>query len=98
MAALHTEQLEYLLTHLVQQVGNVDTLGVFPAYHLPSTALLRSRSRDVCFIANTDPHNRPGSHWLAFYYRARFRTLEYFDSYGFPLEAYRKVCSSLKVA
>lgn len=96
MAALHTEQLEYLLVHLVQRLGYVDILGVFPADLLPTVALLRVRSRDVCFIANTDPHNRPGSHWLAFYYRARFRTLEYFDPYGFPLNTYKKVYSSFK--
>jgi len=96
MAALHTEQLDYLLTHLVQRLGYVDTLGVFPADLLPSMATLCTRSRDVCFIANTDPHNRPGSHWLAFYYRARYRILEYFDSYGLPLTMYAKLCSVLK--
>ena len=62
MAALHTEQLEYLLVHLVQRLGYVDILGVFPADLLPTVALLRVRSRDVIFIANTDPHNRPGFH------------------------------------
>lgn len=95
MAALHTEQLQYLLTHLVQHIGQVDTLGAFPADCLPTAKLLRSRSRDVCFIANTDPHSSPGAHWLAFYYRARYRTLEYFDSYGIPLALYKTVAKSL---
>ena len=92
--ALHTEQLQYMLTHLVQDVGKVDTLGVFPADCIPSAKVLRVRSRDVCFIANTDPHGSPGAHWLAFYYRARYRTLEYFDSYGLPLSLYKTVAKS----
>jgi Adenovirus endoprotease len=95
MAALHTEQLQYLLAHLVQRVGKVDILGVFPGDCLPSAKLLRARSRDVCFITNTDPLNSPGAHWLAFYYRAPYRTLEYFDSFGFPLNFYKLVAKSV---
>lgn len=91
MAALHTEQLEYLLEHLAQVTGEVDYLGVFPADQVPSIALLLSRSRDVCFVSNTDPLGKPGSHWLAFFYYASYRVLQYFDSYGQPLHTYNDV-------
>lgn len=91
MASLHTEQLDYLLAHLAQVTGKVDYLGVFSADCVPSVALLASRSRDACFVSNTDPLGKPGSHWLAFFYYASYRVLEYFDSYGLSLHAYNNV-------
>lgn len=36
-----------------------------------------------CFIANTDPADQPGSHWIAFYCPVE-GPLEYFCSYGLP--------------
>jgi hypothetical protein len=33
-------------------------------------------------VANTDPHNRPGEHWIAIYISADRRHGEYFDSFG----------------
>ena len=44
--------------------------GVFPSDRLPKTG---------AFIANIDPHNKPGSHWVAFWLPNI-----YFDSYGRP--------------
>ena len=34
-----------------------------------------------CFIVNTHPRNKPGQHWLAFYYDKN-KTCFFFDSYG----------------
>ncbi len=39
----------------------------------------------VCFVANTDPSNRPGQHWVAFYFPPS-GPAEFFDSYGFEAE------------
>jgi Adenovirus endoprotease len=99
MAALHTEQLEYLLTHLATRLSAtnpVDSLGVFPANCIPSLHTAQQRCRDVCFIVNTDPHDKPGAHWLAFYYDCTRRTLEYFDSYGLNIKQYRSVYSTIE--
>lgn len=99
MAALHTEQLEYLLTHLatrVSAISPVDSLGVFPANCVPSLQAAQRLRRDACFIVNTDPHDKPGTHWLAFYYDCTSRTLEYFDSYGLNIKQYRNVYSCIE--
>ena len=98
MAALHTEQLEFLLVHLAQRhtsENRVISLSVFPANCIPSIRDAQQRAYDVCFIVNTDPHDRPGQHWLAFYYDSTKRILEYFDSFGFPLKYHSVVNSNL---
>lgn len=33
------------------------------------------------FVINTDPSNKPGSHWIAFYF-PKYGSSEFFDSYG----------------
>ena len=38
-------------------------------------------------IANTDPHDQPGTHWIAMYFVSPDES-EFFDSYGFPAESY----------
>jgi hypothetical protein len=51
-------------------------VGVFPCDYLPNL------QPGQALIANTDPHTKPGQHWVAFY---RSNTgLEYFDSFGLP--------------
>ena len=93
MASLHTEQLDYLLQHLLQSSGGAVVAGVFPADCVPT---LHHRSdNDVCFVLNTDRHGLPGAHWLAFYYDNDRKRLEYFDSFGQPLSLYRSVSQSL---
>jgi hypothetical protein len=57
-------------------------LGALPADKLPSAEHLRRFSATaVCLIANTDPSDRPGQHWVA-YYLAPGGELEFFDSFG----------------
>ena len=51
-------------------------LGVFAIDRLPGR--LPSR-RPLLLVCNTDPHDRPGEHWIAMYIDTRG---EYFDSFG----------------
>ena len=53
--------------------------GVFPADMLPKQKL---KNRPCGLIANTDPSDKPGEHWVAFYIDMD-GNVEYFDSYGF---------------
>ena len=53
--------------------------GVFAADKLPKYI---PRNKHVCLIANTDPANKPGQHWVAFYYTRSH--VFFFDSYGRP--------------
>jgi len=52
--------------------------GVFAADTLPHNPPI-----PCALIANTDPENRPGQHWVAFYIESNGHG-EYFDSYGRP--------------
>ncbi len=40
-----------------------------------------------CFILNTHTRNKPGEHWLAFFYDSNGKC-EFFDSYGLPPVVY----------
>lgn len=53
--------------------------GVYPRDRLPR----RIPKRPAAYVINTDPHNKPGEHWLALFFDRR-GGVEYFDSYGFP--------------
>ena len=64
-------------------------IGVFPRNKLPQIY-----SYPCCFIINTDPDNKPGEHWLGFYFDKN-RFCEFFDSFGlsprlYGLESYIK--------
>lgn len=41
------------------------------------------------YIANTDPSEKPGEHWVAFYFTTPEHG-EFFDSYGHPPQFYNK--------
>ena len=89
MAALTTEQLEYLLNRIVQMHAlHVDVLGVFPADCFPFARLRNRTARDACFVMNVDPHDKPGKHWTAFYYVSAQHALFHFDSFGLPLTVF----------
>lgn len=53
-------------------------LGTFPCDRIP-----RKPRPLTCFISNTDPHNKPGEHWVAFWVSRKGNTF-YFDSFGLP--------------
>ena len=59
----------------------VHWLGVFARDQLPP--LGRSQHRPFALVVNTDPTDKPGAHWLAFFASAT-KPLEMFDSYGLP--------------
>ena len=52
--------------------------GVKPSDRLPANPPYPS-----AFVVNTDPHNKPGKHWVAFYID-QDRNGDYMDSYGRP--------------
>ena len=52
-------------------------LGVFPIDRLPQQIPHR---RPLLLVCNTDPHDKPGEHWIVLFVHARDG--EYFDSYG----------------
>ncbi len=91
MTALNTYELRTLLHKVANRHGQMMVLGVFPADQLPSMRSLRTALANAplcCFIANTDPANRPGTRWVLFI-ASQTRGivhLEYFDSYGLPIE------------
>lgn len=66
-----------LFRHLKKRCRGV-LLGVFPADRLPRRI---SAKRPLMLVCNTDPHNKPGEHWIAMYL-AEDGTGEYFDSFG----------------
>lgn len=51
--------------------------GVYPADSIPHLAV------GEAVIVNTDPHDKPGEHWIAMY-MSEEGELEYFDSFGLP--------------
>ena len=57
--------------------------GVYPSDELPATVA----SFPALFIANVDTSEKPGSHWVAFYF-TKDQKGEIFDSYGLPPSNY----------
>lgn len=53
--------------------------GVFPSDKLPKVDLDLKRKK-MALVANTDPTDKPGAHWIAFVWQGP--VVEYFDSYG----------------
>ena len=52
--------------------------GVYPRDLIPS----QLKPYEKAIVVNTDPHDRPGKHWVCLYVNSPF--VEYFDSYGMP--------------
>ena len=50
-------------------------LGTFPACRTP-----KSRKKVYSFITNTDEHDKPGKHWVAWVVRGK--EVKFFDSFG----------------
>lgn len=69
--------------------------GVFASDNLPNLA---KSARPLVLVANTDPKNRPGKHWICMYFDKN-GSGEYFDSLGLkPSDSFKrymtKHCSS----
>ena len=50
--------------------------GVYASDELPTRA-----STDALFVCNTDPSDRPGTHWIVIYINDKRKT-DYFDTFG----------------
>ena len=59
-------------------------VGVFASDHLPTSPHRQSLQ---AYVVNTDPHRRPGQHWLALWTPGD-DTCEIMESFGLPLERY----------
>ena len=79
---LHAGKIECLVSRLVD---NVRWLGVFARDELPE---FTREIRPWCLILNTDPKDKPGTHWLALYAPLASR-FELFDLFGFSPIMYR---------
>ena len=72
---MNTRQIDTILRHVPYTRGTFQ--GVYPSDRLP----LIIERYPAAFVANVDPHDRPGSHWCAFYFTGD-QYGEFFDSYG----------------
>ena len=80
LVALSDQQLHYLATR--DCLLNRHFVGVFPSDKLPK----KSPKGPSAYIVNTDPHDKPGKHWLAIW--VKDGVCEIMDSYGLPLKYY----------
>ena len=78
---LYAGEINCLVSRLM--VG-VRWLGVFARDELPDVS---REIRPWCLILNTDPKDKPGTHWLALY-SPRNGPREFFDSFGLPPSTY----------
>ena len=58
-------------------------LGTVPCERLPKTL---SKEGRTAYIDNTDPHDEPGTHWIALWTEGN--VCKIMDSYSIPLEVY----------
>ena len=58
---MNTSEIDSILTQGLKGT-NSKFLGVFASDRLPS----HIHSFPCCLVANTHPHNQPGTHWVAF--------------------------------
>jgi hypothetical protein len=82
---MDTAQIDCLLKCALRD-SDATFLGVFAADHLPK----RIRTYPSCYVANIDPHDRAGQHWVACFLPSPNK-LEFFDSYGLPPESYAEL-------
>lgn len=73
------------LDHLAGTNPNLSRVfyGTVPCDRLPRTLPEEGPS---AFIVNTDPHDEPGTHWIALWIRGN--VCEILDSYALPLKTY----------
>lgn len=56
--------------------------GVFARNKLPDI-VHHNKGRPSSFVINTDPHYKPGSHWVGVFFNGKGHC-DYFDSFSFP--------------
>ncbi|TNC95735.1 MAG: ADP-dependent glucokinase [Rhodocyclaceae bacterium] len=82
---MNTGELSCILERALAH-SKCEFLGVFAADRIPK----RITTFPACFVINTDPSYKPGEHWVACYC-ATPKTVEFFDSYGFPPQSYEYI-------
>ena len=76
---MNTKQLWNALTHNPETNYYFD--GIFSADTLNSI-----RDKPELIICNTDPSNRPGKHWVLFFFKGR--SVDFYDSLGRDIKYY----------
>lgn len=75
-----------LFRHLATRCRGI-LLGIYPLDMLP---LHLPPKRPLLIVCNTDPHSKPGEHWIVIYLDDKCHG-EYFDSFGrTPLPTFRE--------
>ena len=64
----------------IDRIGNKYFRGVFASDELKKQTVTKFPSG---YIANTDPSQKPGVHWVSFYFDENGKA-EFFCSYGYP--------------
>jgi len=72
---MNTRQLDAILK--TDKITRKQFRGVFPSDQLP----VQIHEYPSAYVANVDPSNQPGSHWVAFYF-TQDQHGEFWDSYG----------------
>ncbi|GFU88482.1 uncharacterized protein TNCV_3354211 [Trichonephila clavipes] len=75
------EHVSLYISKILSKEAPRDFLGVYPSDKIPKV------KKKAALVVNTDPHDEEGSHWLAMYIQDE-KTIEFFDSYGFPPSVY----------
>ena len=75
---MNTDEINCIVKHFILRDNYLGAL--------PSDALASARRPEItrypcCYVANTDPSDEPGEHWVAFYYPSA-ASCEFFDSYA----------------
>ena len=66
-----------------------DFYGVIPCCEIEQF----KRHEVVGLIVNTDPHDRPGQHWIGLYKKGK--TLNFFDSFGRQMQEFTEPFASI---
>ena len=67
-----------VIEDILRQKCGKHFIGIFPRDRLPASL---PPYRPLLIVCNTDPHYKPGQHWIALYIGTRGRG-KYFDSFG----------------
>lgn len=81
---MNTAEIDCILRRALEPL-EVRFTGVFAADTIPNAC-----EYPFCFVINTDPASKPGEHWVACYVTSPSK-VEFFDSYGMPVEAYPNI-------
>ena len=81
---MNTHQIHHILSN--ESTTRKRFQGVYPSDRVP-----KNPPKPAAFVANLDPHNSGGSHWVAFYLPSH-GPAEYYDSYGtLPIPPFKKL-------